>query len=208
MLWLITVIALWGIIHSILASVGFKDFLRRTLGDGFMKFYRLLYNLFAVVSLLPVLYLMISLPDKTLYQVPPPWSYLMIAGQAISALLLFIAVSQTDVLAFVGLRQLSEGQEKSSLVTNGLYRIVRHPLYTFSLLILWLTPSVTVNTFVVYLALTIYLLIGALFEERKLLREFGQEYASYKSVTPMLIPGLSKPAVQRRAPAGKSGGNK
>ena len=208
MLWLITVIALWGIIHSILASVGFKDFLRRMLGDGFMKFYRLLYNVFAVVSLLPVLYLMISLPDKTLYQVPPPWSYLMIAGQAISALLLFIAVSQTDVLAFVGLRQLSEGQEKSSLVTNGLYRIVRHPLYTFSLLILWLTPSVTVNTFVVYLALTIYLLIGALFEERKLLREFGQEYASYKSVTPMLIPGLSKPAVQRRAPAGKSGGNK
>jgi len=208
MLWLIFLIVLWGIIHSILASVGFKDFLRRTLGDGFMKFYRLLYNLFAVVSLVPVLYLMISLPDKTLYQVPPPWSYLMIAAQAISALLLFVAVSQTDVLAFVGLRQLSEGQEKSGLVTNGLYRIVRHPLYTFSLLILWLTPSLTVNIFVVYLALTIYLLIGALFEERKLLREFGQEYASYKSVTPMLIPGLSKPAAQRRAPAGKSGGNK
>ena len=48
----------------------------------------------------------------------------------------------------------------------------------------------TVNSFIVYVALTIYVLIGIIFEERKLLREFGQDYANYKSVTPMLIPGL------------------
>jgi len=28
------------------------------------------------------------------------------------------------------------------------------------------------------------------FEERKLLREFGQAYTNYKASTPMLIPGL------------------
>jgi len=33
-------------------------------------------------------------------------------------------------------------------------------------------------------------LIGAYFEERKLLREFGEAYAIYKNTTPMLIPGL------------------
>ena len=101
-----------------------------------------------------------------------------------------LAVLQTDVLSFVGLRQLIEGEEKSDLVTSGLYRFVRHPLYTFSLLILWLSPSMTVNSFIVYAALTIYILIGTVFEERKLLREFGEEYANYKSITPMLIPGL------------------
>src|SRR5512139_33224 len=85
MFWLIFFIVLWGIIHSILASIGFKDLLCRRLGNGFMKFYRLLYNIFAVISLAPVLYLMISLPDKNFYQVPSPWSYLMWAGQAISA---------------------------------------------------------------------------------------------------------------------------
>jgi protein-S-isoprenylcysteine O-methyltransferase Ste14 len=47
----------------------------------------------------------------------------------------------------------------------------------------------TLNSFIVYLALTVYILIGIIFEERKLLREFGQEYADYRSVTPMLIPG-------------------
>lgn len=190
--WLIISIAVWGIVHSVLASLGFKNLLRRTAGDGFMKFYRLLYNVFSVVSLLPVLYLMIALPDASLYQAAAPWSYLLRFGQGLSTLLLFIGVLQTDVLSFVGLRQLIGKAEENRLITTGLYRLVRHPLYTFGLLVLWLSPSQTVNSFVVCLAFTMYILVGAVFEERKLLREFGREYTEYKSVTPMLIPGLSK----------------
>src|SRR5918993_2806169 len=150
MFWLIVGIALWGILHSLLASLGFKSLLRRLLGDGFMRFYRLLYNLLAVVSILPVLYLMVSLPDRTLYQVPTPWSYLMLAGQAVFALFLFVAVLQTDILSFAGLRQLVEEEKTGNLVTSGLYRSVRHPLYTFSLAILWLPPSMSMNSFIVY----------------------------------------------------------
>lgn len=190
MFWLIIAIAGWGIVHSLLASLGFKELLRRYFGAGFMRFYRLLYNLFAVISFLPALYLMVSLPDQPLYQVPPPWGYLMRAGQGISLLLLIVSVLQTDVLSFVGLRQLFEEQKQGTLVTRGLYRLVRHPLYTFSLFILWLSPSMSLNSFIVYLALTIYILIGIIFEERKLLREFGQDYASYRATTPMLIPGV------------------
>lgn len=189
MFWLIFIIALWGIIHSLLASLMFKNFLRRMLGDRFMKSYRLLYNIFAVISIAPILYLMIALPDKILYQVPSPWNIFLRVGQGISATCLFAAVLQTDVLSFVGLRQLIAEEKASSLVISGLYRFVRHPLYTFSLLILWLSPSMTVNSFTVYFALTIYVLIGILFEERKLLREFGQDYINYKSITPMLLPG-------------------
>ena len=190
MFWLIFIIALWGVVHSLLASLGFKNTLRRTLGNGFMKFYRLLYNIFAVISIVPVLYLMVTLPNKILYQVPPPWKYLMLAGQGISALFLFAAVLQTDVLSFAGLRQLFEEDKAGNLVTTGLYHFVRHPLYTFSLLILWFTPSITMNGLIVYTALTLYVLMGIIFEERKLLREYGREYADYKSTTPMLLPGL------------------
>jgi protein-S-isoprenylcysteine O-methyltransferase Ste14 len=159
---------------------------------------------------------MLVLPDKTLYQLHSPWSYLMRTGQMISVLLLLIAVLQTDILSFVGLRQLMEEENRGDLVIHGLYRFVRHPLYTFSLLILWLSPSMTINSFLVYTALTVYVLIGIVFEERKLMREFGQKYADYKSMTPMLLPSLSKTIVQRHAPvgdpaaggAGKFGGNK
>ena len=132
----------------------------------------------------------------------------MLAGQGLSVLFLFVAVLQTDLLSFAGLRQLIEEERTGDLITSGLYRTIRHPLYTFSLLILWFSPKMTLNSFIVYVSLTLYVLIGIFFEERKLLREFGQAYAEYRSSTPMLLPGLSKNVAQRRAPAGKFGGNK
>ena len=190
MLILILAIALWGVFHSVLASTRVKHWIQRTLGDGFMRSYRLLYNILAVISILPVLYFMAFLPDRELYQIPAPISILMRAGQGISVLLLFVAILQTDIFSFAGLRQLFEEEKKGALMTSGLYRYVRHPLYTFSLLILWLSPSMTLNFLTVYAALTVYILIGIIFEERKLVREFGADYIRYRSVTPMLIPGL------------------
>jgi len=190
MFWLILSIIVWGIVHSVTASLGFKESLRRTFGAGFMRFYRLLYNVFSAVSFVPILYLSAVLPTQNLYRVTSPLNYLMLAGQGLSVLLLLIAVLQTDTLSFVGLRQLVEEEKPGKLVTKGFYQYMRHPLYTFGLLFLWLSPSVSVNSFVLYVSLTIYILVGAYFEERKLLREYGQEYADYKSATPMIIPGL------------------
>jgi methanethiol S-methyltransferase len=191
MFWLILAIILWGIFHSLLASTGIKDLFRRAFGVGFMKIYRLFYNVYAVISFLPVLYLMLTTSDRPLYQVAAPVDYLMRVGQGASIFLLFVAVFQTDLLSFAGLRQLFEEEKTGKLITSGLYRYIRHPLYTFSLLILWLAPNMSMNSFIVYVALTIYVLIGIFFEERKLLREFGDEYAKYRSITPMLIPALS-----------------
>ena len=190
MFWLIFSVAVWGVVHSWMASLRFKESLRRILGSGGVKFYRLFYNVFSVISIAPIFYLMIVLPDKDFYQIPTPWSTMMLVGQGLTALLLIVAVLQTDVLAFVGLRQLFEDEKPGRLVTRGFYRIVRHPLYTFGLLTLWLSSSMSLNAFIIYVGLTIYILVGIYFEERKLLREFGQAYADYQSTTPMLIPGL------------------
>ena len=131
------------------------------------------------------------MPNQPLYEVPAPWRYLMLAGQGASVLMLLVGVLQTDTLNFIGLGQLFEEKEKpAKLVVSGLYRYMRHPLYTAGLLFLWLSPNVSVNSFALYVAATIYIVIGAYFEERKLLREFGPSYEEYKQKTPMLIPGL------------------
>jgi protein-S-isoprenylcysteine O-methyltransferase Ste14 len=188
---LLLAIGLWGAIHSLLASAEAKGAAERWLGARAMRFYRLAYNVFSVLSFLPIGWLLLVLPDQALYKVPAPWSYLMLLGQAAAALLLVIGVLQTDTLSFVGLRQVFDPGHPSALVTNGLYRFVRHPLYTAGLLLMWLTPQVSVNLFTTYAALTVYLIIGARFEERKLLREFGEAYAAYRRHTPMLIPALS-----------------
>lgn len=184
-------LALWGVIHSILASHFFKDMVRGMVGKQGMRFYRFGYNVFSVVSFAPILYLMLILPDQLLYQVPVPWKYIMFAGQGLAVAFLLIALLQTDTLSFIGLKQFFvEEEEAGQLVTRGLYRVVRHPLYTFSLLFLWLTPTMSVNSLTLYLGATLYILVGAYFEERKLLRDFGAAYADYKRKTPMLIPGL------------------
>lgn len=190
MLSLILATALWGIVHSLLASTAFNNWFGRTLGNRSTRFYRLFYNVFAVISFLPMIYLMLTLPDRPLYQVPAPFNFIMRVGQLVSVIFLFVILTQTDLLSFVGLRQLFEDRKDGGLVTTGLYRYVRHPLYTFTLSFFWLSPTMSLNSFIVYAALTLYVLIGIVFEERKLVRTFGQEYEEYRSVTPTLIPGL------------------
>ena len=190
--WLVFAVLIWGVIHSLTASLGAKESVRRTLGDTGTRYYRLAYNIFSVISFAPILWLMFILPDRVLYRIAAPWIYFSLAGQIAAVVLLAIGVLQTDPLAFVGLRQLFEGEKRSSrLVTRGLYRWVRHPLYTAGLLFIWLTPSMSRNSLTVIIAATVYIIVGASYEERKLEREFGAAYAEYKATTPMLIPGLT-----------------
>jgi protein-S-isoprenylcysteine O-methyltransferase Ste14 len=151
----------------------------------------LAYNVFSVLSFAPILWLMVILPDRVLFQIPAPWIYLSLAGQLLAVVILVVGVLQTGPLSFIGLRQFFEREESSpQLVTDGLYRWVRHPLYTAGLLFIWLTPVMTQNTLVVIIAATVYIIVGAFYEERKLEREFGAAYAEYKAATPMLIPRL------------------
>ncbi len=190
MFWLILAIAIWGAVHSWLASLGVKRAVRRGTGEHAARLYRLAYNVFSALTFIPILVLVRLLPDKLLYAVPSPWLFLMLAGQLLAVLCIILTLLEVDALSFVGLRQPFQGEAPSHLVTGGFYRWVRHPLYLFGLLILWLTPVMTRNLLVAYVALSVYLIIGAMFEERKLLREFGPAYAQYKARTPMLIPLL------------------
>ena len=179
---------LYGFIHSLIAANGFKHLIYRLLGEGAKKYYRLFYSLFASVTLLPVLILPAVIPDQTLYKIPEPLVYFTVFIQSVSVLLLVYSVLQTGALQFIGLSQAFGLKREDKLNTGGLYRYMRHPLYTFSLLVLWLTPTMTRNFALLDAALTVYIIIGAIFEERKLLQTFGAAYQEYRAKTPFLIP--------------------
>jgi len=187
---IILAVFLYGVVHSLLALPRAKALARRWFGPAADRWYRLGYNLFGVISFLPVLALPALLPDQTLYTIPTPWSYLALAGQAAAVVMLAVGVMQTGAWKFLGLQQAfaPENQSPPRLVLTGLYRWVRHPLYTAGLLFIWLIPVMTANLLALNIGLTIYLIVGALFEERKLVREFGEAYLQYRKVTPMLIP--------------------
>lgn len=191
--WIILLaVLLYGVVHSALATVGVKSRLRKQLGTSVDRWYRLAYNAFAILTFMPVLALVAMLPDRQIYVIPTPWSYLALAGQLLALAALLIGFLQTGIYSFLGFTQvLKPGSTLSTqMVTKGLYRWMRHPLYTAGLVFIWLTSMMTLNLLALNIGLTLYLILGAIYEERKLVREFGEDYIQYQQEVPMLIPGI------------------
>jgi protein-S-isoprenylcysteine O-methyltransferase Ste14 len=185
-------VVIYAAVHSLLASLEAKEWARRNLGPTADHWYRLAYNAFAAISGLPILALLYILPDESIYQVPSPWILLTAAGQLIGILIIIIGIWQTDLWHFVGIRQIVTGETSDTqpLVITGLYRWMRHPLYTGGLLLIWLVPTMTVNLLTIFIWLTIYLIVGARLEERRLIDEFGDDYREYQKRVPMLLPRI------------------
>jgi len=177
---------LYAVLHSFLASHTFKN----TLGKYLGRWYRLFFNVVAGITLLPVMAWASFLPDKVLYSVSPPWQFLLLGVQLGAIILAALPFIQTDIWHFLGLRQIIQAVPPAHTPFKevGLYRQVRHPGYFFSLIFLWASPLMTFNQMMLYLVFSLYLWVGAIFEERKLAREFGAIYEDYQRRVPMLIP--------------------
>ena len=85
-------------------------------------------------------------------------------------------------------RMMGRELPKPRFHTPMLYKHVRHPLYLGFLLAFWSTPAMTVGHLVLAVACTGYILIAIQFEERDLIRTFGDEYRRYKAQVSMLVP--------------------
>ena len=199
--WLIlAAVIAYGLLHSLLASLKTKAQARHWFGPSTDRWFRLVYNLTAILTLLPILLLPILLIDQEIYVIRYPWVILTLILQTLAVIIAIVGLRQTGITSFIGLRQLLLPEDTSPprLVTSGLYRYVRHPIYTAGLVFISLIPILTWNLLALNIGLTAYIFIGAYFEERKLLLEFGEPYAEYCLHTPMLIPGLMFPRLPRQ----------
>lgn len=193
---------LWAMGHSLTASARLKAWVSDWVGQKrYEAYYRLGYNVWALVSLLPVLYAAMLLPHDVLWSVPRPWSWLMLIGVGLGGGGAIYSLYQTDVWSFLGIRQVvshwlgrdeapSAPQLTETLVVSGLYAYVRHPLYTFSMMVLWLNPQMTRSSLLLTAVFTLYFFIGSLFEERRLAQRFGAAYRDYQTRVPRFLPRL------------------
>ncbi len=74
------------------------------------------------------------------------------------------------------------------LQTSGLYGRIRHPLTSLLIIAMWSHESMTLSRLQWNALFTIYALLGTYFEERDLVKNFGQEYLDYRKRVPGFIP--------------------
>jgi len=111
----------------------------------------------------------------------------------IAVLLFFFGGRQYDARQFLGIKQIKKGtpnrgiSDTGELETAGVLGITRHPWYLAAILLIW-ARQLDLSLIVVNVILTSYLIIGSHLEERKLIREFGENYLTYQERVSMLIP--------------------
>lgn len=195
------IIAIWMLVfavtHSITADKRVKLRFAKIFGERtYEGLYRLLYNIISVISLAPLFLYMWQIA-KEIYSVPSWLVSMFIIIQLIGLIGLIISIVQIDWARFIGIKQLMAyvtGGElplvDEPLQLKGLYGFVRHPLYFFSLLTLWFSPSMTDSALLFNLTATIYFVIGSRIEEGRMREAYGEVYENYCQHVPWLIPFL------------------
>ncbi|HMH22447.1 MAG TPA: DUF1295 domain-containing protein [Puia sp.] len=204
----------FSLLHSLTAAEWFQEISRSVMGRWFM-YYRLFYSLFAFFTLAEVLIWQFSITSPMLgpfavlkWLVGMPAGILGMALMGASIRKYFFNLSGVAVFWKKNAGKWQRPGQTASLrpgtahhpgeveilEVDGLHRHIRHPLYLGTLLLVW-----SLFLFFPLLSnllscgmITLYTLAGIRLEERKLLLQFGEPYASYQKKVPMLIPGLRR----------------
>lgn len=177
----------FGVLHSATAGATFRTGLGRFFGRG----HRLAYNTLAVAQFAAVLavgaWLGRTVADFSIATLVLALQYAMLGAGLVLGL---AALRSYRAGPFLGWAQLSGDDDDSQpLVTDALHARMRHPLYTAALLVLWggVRNELGLATAVWG---SLYLLVGSMFEERRLIARYGDAYRSYRRATPRFIPQL------------------
>lgn len=193
---IILLFTIFAFSHTWLASLKIKLAMVEKLGIK-IAFYRLFYNSSSIIFFLSF-YAIAPKPDVIVYDLRFPFDIITFALQVLSLVGLVWATRPIDLKEFAGIAQIErymrgeykvdELDEKQTLKIEGAFKFVRHPIYFFSILFLGFRPTMSLFYLVIFVCIIIYFYIGSIYEERKLVELFGDEYREYQKRVPGLFP--------------------
>lgn len=187
-------LTLFAVQHSVMARKWFKDWWTRLVPKPIE---RATYVLFSSVALILLFTFWQPLGGVIWSVEEPAGRFVLRALFAFGWGLLLYSTFLINHFDLFGMRQVwryLKGQPETGMkfVTPGPYRMVRHPLYVGWLFAFWMTPVMTSAHLLFSIATTAYILLAIQFEERDLVREFGDTYEEYRRSVPMLLPWFRK----------------
>ena len=176
------------VLHSVFADTRFKTKVQVWMGKTY-RHYRLLYSIFAFITLIGIFYFQARMESLMLYT-STILTYLAGCFFVLGGSLLMVICVAKYFLALSGIRSLNEKPASNELVITGVHRYVRHPLYLGTFVFIWglffLFPYLSL--LIANIIITLYTLFAIKLEEEKLIAEFGESYRSYRKNVPMIIP--------------------
>ena len=192
LIWTAVLTTLWCVGHSVPITHAARNRVRE-LFPRYHALDRILYVIYSTATLALLFAWLRTLPEQTLWDWPGIWRWLRWAGIFEAALLFWLGLRSYNGRTFLGLTQLREfaaGKEPQAPVfkATGILAVIRHPWYTGSLLFLTFCLPITDVNLVWRLVMVAYVLVGTELEERKLLAEWGEAYATYRQEVPRFFP--------------------
>jgi len=182
--------------HTLLASIKIKTLIAKKIGNK-IAMYRAFYNASSLIFFF-AFYELSPKPDVIVYDLLYPFDIITFALQVLSIIGFIWAVKPISLKEFAGISQIKKYlsgnynpedlDEKMIFKIQGAYKIVRHPVYLFSILFLSLRPTMSLFYFVMLICIIVYFYIGSIYEEKKLITLFGVEYINYQKNVPRIIP--------------------
>jgi methanethiol S-methyltransferase len=173
--------------HSLLASKQFKELVWRIFGPEMDRWYMKFFIIFATITFTPLAIMLVLFPGRKLYVIPSPWRWIMVGIQLLSGIWIVKGFRDAPHRFSID-QQLLKSEEAKPLMPAGVYCYVRDPFLASGLLGMLMTPFMTTKFLITYLLVSIYLYLGSLHWETRLLAQFGKEYKNYQIKVPRMIP--------------------
>lgn len=187
-------ITLFALQHSVMARRSFKQKLERLLPPAAERSTFMLGTA-VVVFLMIGLWQPMSSPIWSLDEGLAYYSLLGIglAGWA----LVFYSTFLINHFDLFGLRQVwlyfrDTPYTHLPFQLSSLYRYIRHPIMTGVFIGIWFTPVMSVGHLIFALGMSAYIVIGVAYQERDLIRAFGERYLAYRAGTGRFLPATKR----------------